>query len=172
VATQTGLDQDLRYHQRSGPGAGASVIETPSEDVYSFNATPRQSVYFRVWEHSTGLSYIKWKLIDDNGMELFDTCLGCSEPGAQVLVRGGTYTLTVGNQKYPSTGTYRLQLSNIPPPDRFTIKIGDKTPGFPVPAPALSKLRALRTFIVHAAPGQKVYFHIWNGKGMDYTNGA
>ena len=154
------------------PGAGAGVIESPgAEDVYSFNATPRQSVYFRVWEHSTGLSYIKWKLIDDNGMELFDTCLGCSEPGAQVLVRGGTYTLTVGNQKYPSTGTYRLQLSNIPPPDRFTIKIGDKIkPGIPgAGAGTIEAPGAEDVYQFSAAPGQKVYFHILErSKGMDY----
>jgi hypothetical protein len=37
------------------PGAGAGVIESPgAEDVYTFNAVPRQNVYFRVWEFSTG----------------------------------------------------------------------------------------------------------------------
>ena len=154
------------------PGAGAGVIESPgAEDVYSFNAAPRQSVYFRVWEHSTGLSYIKWKLIDDNGMELFDSCLGCSEPGAQSLARGGPYTLTVGNQKDPSTGTYRLQLSSIPPPDRFQIKIGDKIkPGIPgAGAGRIEVPGAEDVYQFSAAPGQKVYFHILErSKGVEY----
>lgn len=156
------------------PGAGAGVIESPgAEDVYTFNATPRQRVYFRAWEYSTGLSYIKWKLTDENGMEVFDTCLGCSEPGVQVLVRGGTYTLTVGNQKDPSTGTYRLQLYNVPPPDRFSIKIGDKIrPGIPgagagvIEAPGVEDV-----YTFNATPGQKVYFRLLeHGKGTEYIN--
>lgn len=154
------------------PGAGAGVIENPgAEDIYSFNAAPRQNVYFRVWEYSTGLSYIKWKLVDDNGMELFDSCLGCSEPGAQALARGGTYTLTVGNRKDPSTGTYRLQLSNIPPPDRFSIKIGDKIK-WGIPGAGAGRIEvpgAEDVYQFSAAPGQKVYFHISErGKGMEY----
>lgn len=149
--------------KESVPGSGAGVIESPGvEDVYTFNATPRQRVYFRVWEYSTGLSYIKWKLTDDNGMELFDTCLGCSEPGVQPLVRGGSYTLTVGNQNDPSTGTYRLQLSNVPPADRFSIKIGAKIgPGIPGPgAGTIEVPGAEDVYAFSAAPGQKVYFRL------------
>ena len=156
------------------PGAGAGVVESPgAEDVYTFNAAPRQNVYFRVWEFSTGLSYIKWKLVDDNGMELFDSCLGCSEPGAQLLVRGGTYTLTVGNQKDPSTGTYRLQLYNIPLPDRLPIKIGDKIkPGMPsAGAGRIEAPGAEDIYTFSAAPGQKVYIHLLDrAKGMEYIN--
>ena len=156
------------------PGAGAGVIESPgAEDVYTFNAAPRQNVYFRVWEFSTGLSYIKWKLVDDNGMELFDSCLGCSDPGAQALVRGGAYTLTVGNQKDPSTGTYRLQLYNIPLADRFSIKIGDKIkPGIPgAGAGRIETPGAEDVYTFSAAPGQKVYFHLSDrAKGMEYIN--
>jgi len=156
------------------PGPGAGVIESPgAEDVYSFNAAPRQNVYFRVWEHSGGLSYIKWKLTDDNGMELFDSCLGCSEPGAQSLGRGGAYTLTVGNQKDPSTGTYRLQLYNIPPTDRFPIKIGDQIkPGTPAAgAGRIEAPGAEDVYTFSAAPGQRVYFHLSDrARGMEYIN--
>ena len=158
--------------KESVPGAGAGVIESPgAEDVYTFSATPRQNVYFRMREHSTGLSYIKWKLTDENGMELFDSCLGCGEPGALVLVRGGTYTLTVGNQKDPSSGTYRLQTYNIPPPDRFSIKIGDKIkPGIPgAGAGRIEAPGAEDVYVFSAAAGQKVSFHLsQRGKGMEY----
>jgi hypothetical protein len=160
--------------KESVPGAGAGVIESPgAEDVYTFTATPRQRVYFRTWEYSTGLAYIKWKLIDENGMEVFDTCLGCSEPGVQVLVKGGTYTLTVGNQKDPSTGTYRLQLYNVPPPDRFSIKIGDKIKaGIPgAGAGMIEAPGAEDVYTFNAAPSQKVYFRLLeHGKGTEYIN--
>jgi hypothetical protein len=160
--------------KESVPGAGAGAIESPgAEDVYAFTATPRQRVYFRAWEYSTGLSYIKWKLTDENGMEVFDTCLGCSEPGVQVLIKGGTYTLTVGNQKDPSTGTYRLQLYNVPPPDRFSIKIGDKI-GAGIPgggAGVIEAPGAEDVYTFNAAPGQKVYFRLLeHSTGTEYIN--
>ena len=158
--------------KESVPGPGAGVIESPgAEDIYTFNAALRQNVYFRMWEHSTGLSYIKWQLTDDNGMSLFDSCLGCGEPGAQALARGGTYTLTVGNQKDPSSGTYRLQTYNIPPAERFSIKIGDKIkPGIPGSgAGRIEVPGAEDVYVFSATAGQKVAFHVSErGKGMDY----
>jgi len=42
-------------------------------------------------------------------MEIFNSCLGCSEPGVQTLVTGGKYTLTIGNRTNPSTGTYSFE---------------------------------------------------------------
>ena len=44
--------------------------------------------------YSTGMSYIRWRLVDGVGAEVFSTCLGCSEPGVQNLTKGGSYTLT------------------------------------------------------------------------------
>ncbi|HET9917917.1 MAG TPA: hypothetical protein VFQ89_12470, partial [Candidatus Binatia bacterium] len=156
------------------PGAGAGVIESPgAEDVYTFTATPRQRAYFRIWEQSTGMSYINWKLIDENGLEVFNTCLGCSEPGVQALTKGGVYTLTVGNQKNPATGTYRLQLYNVPPPNQFSIKIGDRIrPGIPgAGAGAIESPGAEDIYQFSATPGQKVFFRLLeHAKGTDYIN--
>jgi len=156
------------------PGAGAGVVESPgAEAVYTFTATPRQRVYFRIWEQSTGMSYINWKLLDGNGMEVFNTCLGCSEPGVQTLVTGGAYTLTVGNKKNPATGTYRLQLYNVPAPNQFSIKIGDKIkPGLPgAGAGVIESPGAEDFYLFSASPGQKVYFRLLeHGKGTDYIN--
>ena len=85
-------------------------IEGPgAEDVYSFNATPGQKVFFHLLERDKGMDYIKWRLVDDNGTEIFNTCLGCSEPGAQTLSRGGIYTLLVGNTTNPATGNYAFE---------------------------------------------------------------
>jgi TIR domain len=156
------------------PGAGAGVIESPGvEDIYSFIATPRQRVYFRIWEQSTGMAYINWKLTDENGMEVFNSCLGCSEPGVQALTKGGGYTLTVGNPNNPATGTYRLQLYNVPAPNQFRIKIGDKiTPGTPgAGAGVIESPGAEDIYQFSATPGQKVFFRLLeHAKGTDYIN--
>jgi hypothetical protein len=109
------------------PGPGAGVIESPGvEDVYSFEASPRQRVYFRVREHSSGIAYAKVRLLDSNETQVFESCLGCSEPGVQALTKGGPYTLTVGIRTDPSTGTYRLQLFDVPKPDEFAITLPAK----------------------------------------------
>jgi hypothetical protein len=156
------------------PGTGAGVIESPgAEDVYTFTAKPRQRVYFRAWEPSTGLSYIKWKVVDEDNMTVFDSCLGCGEPGVQMLIKGGTYTLTVGNMKDPSTGTYRLQLYAVPPPDQFPIKVGDKIkPGTPgAGAGIIESPGAEDVYVFNAAPNQKVFFRLLDhAKGTDYLN--
>ena len=155
------------------PGPGAGTIEVPgSEDIYAFTATARQRVYFRMFEHSTGMASIKWRLLDENSMEVFNTCLGCSDPGAQTLIRGGAYTLTVGNRTDPGTGTYRLQLFNVPPPNRFSIKIGDRIkPGVPGSGSGvIENPGAEDIYIFTASPGQKVYFHsLERSKGMDHN---
>jgi len=145
------------------PGPGAGVIEAPgAEVVYTFTATPRQRVYFRMVENSVGMSGIKWRLVDENAMEVFNTCLGCGEPGVQNLIKGGVYTLTLGNRTDPSTGTYRLQLINVPAPNRFSINIGDRIkPGVPsTGAGVIESPGAEDIYVFTSAPGQKVYFHL------------
>jgi hypothetical protein len=117
------------------------------------------------------MSYIRWRLVDENAMEVFNACLGCNEPGVQTLVRGGTYTLTVGNRTDPSTGTYRLQLFDVPAPNQFSIKIGDRirsgSPG--AGAGSIESPGAEDVYLFSAAAGQKVYFHLLDrDKGMDY----
>jgi hypothetical protein len=155
------------------PGPGAGTIEGPgSEDIYAFTATAPERVYFRMLEHSTGMALIKWRLLDENSMEIFNTCLGCSEPGVQNLIRGGAYTLTVGNRTDPGTGSYRLRLFNVPPPNRFSIKIGDRIkPGVPGSGSGvIENPGAEDIYIFTASRGQKVYFHLLErSNGMDYN---
>jgi hypothetical protein len=59
------------------------------------------------------------------GEQLFDTCLGCSHPGVVELRPGGRYTLAVGGGD-AATGAYSLQLTRVPPPDRFALELGSK----------------------------------------------
>jgi hypothetical protein len=156
------------------PAPGAGIIESPgAQDIYTFEARPRQKVYFRAWEHSAGMSYIKWRLIDSAGMEVFDTCLGCGEPGVQTLTKGGSYTLAVGHESNPATGTYRLQLYDVPSSKPFSIKIGDRIrPGIPAAGTGtIESPGSEDVYLFSATPGQKVSFRITErSKGMDYIN--
>lgn len=95
------------------PGPGAGFIETPgAQDIYTFTATPGQTVTFTVREQLTNYDSIDWRLVDEQGNEIFNTCLPCGDPGSLTLDRGGTYTLIVGSDTNPATGTYELQLLN------------------------------------------------------------
>jgi hypothetical protein len=137
-------------------GPGAATIESPgAEDIYTFTASPRQKVYFRVLSLSTGMDQIAWQLVDENMMRIFGTCLGCGEVGVQALTKGGTYTLTVGNKSNPSTGTYTLQLFDVPPARQFTIRIGDKIRPGVIESPGAEDI-----YTFTATPGQKIAFRL------------
>lgn len=150
------------------PGPGSGTIETPyGEDDYVFTAAPGERVYFRMVGHSTGMSYIRWRLVDAAGAEVFSTCLGCTEPGVQILAKGGTCTLTVGSDNDPSTGTYQLRLFNVPAPRQFSIKVGDEIKEN-APGPGAGVIESPGVEDIYAFPataGQRVYFRMWEHSG-------
>lgn len=95
------------------PGPGAGNIETPgAKDVYTFRAAPRQKVSARVFGGSPALiqGYLGWRLVDEDGTEIFKQGLYTGHPGVHTLLRGGTYTLTVGSDVDPAIGTYEVQI--------------------------------------------------------------
>jgi hypothetical protein len=97
--------------QRDFPGAGAGVIESPgAEDAYAFTVAAGQSVYFDLQARDEALAQNRLRLLDDDGAEIFNTCMGCSSPGVQSLTRGGAYTLIVGNPTEASIGGYTLEI--------------------------------------------------------------
>jgi hypothetical protein len=148
---------------RIGGGPVAGAIESPGvADVYAFEASPNQKVYFRMLEHSTGLADIRWQLKDRNDMSIFRTCLGCSEVGVQTLVTGGMYTLTVENQTDPSTGTYRIQLFDVPPSNLLSVRVGEKISG------AIESPGAEDVYTFTAAPGQVSFRLLSKSRGLDY----
>ena len=114
------------------PGGGSGTIESPGvKDIYRFTATAGQEIYVDN-QGQSGVSQVDWTIVDSAGTEIFRTCLGCTEPGLFALDLGGPYTLTVGDTRDDGVGTYRVQLWNVPEPDRFTISIGDTvSPGVP-----------------------------------------
>ena len=152
------------------PGPGAGTIESPGvRDVYTFTAAPGQRVYFRMFGHENGMEQIAWKLSDGEGAEVFDSRL-YTEPGVQLLRKGGAYALSVGSDHVPATGTYHLQLFNVPAPDQFAIKIGDtireNSPGRG--AGTIESPGAKDVYTFTAAAGQKVYFRkLEHSAGME-----
>lgn len=146
------------------PAPGAGNIETAgAKDVYTFTAAPRQQVYFRNFSHGNDMDQIGWTLADADGAEIFNMRL-YEEPGAQLLRRGGTYTMTVGSDRVPATGTYRLQLFAIPPPKAFQIRIGDKIKE-DAPGPGAGRIEspgAKNLYTFAAAAGQRVYFRMFD----------
>jgi hypothetical protein len=151
------------------PAPGAGSIESPgARNAYRFEATPGQRVYFRKFEHDRGMEQIEWKLIDAEGAEVFNSRMGYSEPGVQTLRRGGTYTLEIGSDRVPATGVYRLQLFEVAPPQRFSVKIGDSI-GENTPASGAGVIErpgAKDVYTFTAEAGQRVYF-----RKLDHTRG-
>ncbi len=112
---------------RDVPGAGAGYIENPGwNDIYTFTAESNQDVYFQVLERPMTNDEIYWRVEDDQGNELFNTCLQCGDPGLLTLDRGGTYSVIVGNESGAGTGAYEFRIWSVAPPDDFTINIGDR----------------------------------------------
>ena len=118
------------------PAAAAGTIEVPgARDLYTFTAQPKARVGFYLGSASSGMSGLRWRLTDGDGEELFDSCLGCSNPGVFELRKGGAYTLSVGGNADPVTGTYTARIVSVPPPTRIDLGTLDGTvriaPGTP-----------------------------------------
>lgn len=91
------------------PAAGAGNIESPGvEDVYTFHANAGQKVNVTV-PHAE--ITIGWKLQAPNGDSVFESCIGCGNPGVVTLSASGGYTVTVGQANSDHTGTYSFKLA-------------------------------------------------------------
>ena len=145
------------------PGPGAGNIETPGVfDVYSFEATPGQSVFFDLQAGANGK--VRWTLSDAGGNVIFDRLLN-QDRGTHTLEAGGLYTLRVGDADDDYTGTYQFKLWNVPEPQTFQIAIGD-TIADGVPAPGAGHIETpgvLDVYTFDATPGQSVYFDLQDG---------
>ncbi|MEZ4731122.1 MAG: Ig-like domain-containing protein [Caldilineaceae bacterium] len=141
------------------PGAGAGNIETPGvKDIYHFTATPGQQIYFDVQQAIDA----GWQATDAAGAVLFDTCLGCGDPGVKTLTLGGTYTITVGNDRGDGTGSYQFQIWNVPAAQIFTINVGDiiadGSPGAGAGNIETPGVKDIYHFT--AVAGQQIYFDV------------
>lgn len=154
------------------PGPGAGHIESPGvEDRYYFTATAGQTIYADLHDYS-GVSQINWQLHAPDGTRLFRTCLGCGDPGTQALPQSGVYTLTVGDDRDASIGTYEIQLWDVPAPDEFTIAIGDVISDG-VPGPGAGNIESPGVADIYrftAAAGQRVFFAMEEQNGVSQIN--
>jgi hypothetical protein len=111
------------------PEPGAGNIESPGvKDVYTFNATASQQVYFDLFDVDEALVQVDWTLVAPDGTVIFDhilNCCGGSDAGVHTLPQAGVYTLTVGDDTDAGTGGYGMTLWNVPAPDEFSIAVGD-----------------------------------------------
>ncbi len=141
------------------PVAGAGNIEAiGSKDVYTFTATPGQSVYFDEQGSSGG---IRWQVQDANeAVIVSDQTLSTNDPGLEILELGGTYTITVRGSSDTGIGTYQFQVLSIPDPELFSININDVVSDG-VPAAGAGNIEALGSRDIYtftAAAGQSVFF--------------
>lgn len=140
------------------PGAGAGNIETPgSSDVYSFTASPGQTIFFDRLENNIG--GVRVVLTDEDQTEVFNGNF-VLDPGTLVLTRGGTYTIDIGDDGRDNVGTYGFQLVAVPAPDSFAISIGQAVSDG-VPGNGAGNIEAAGSGDVYtftAAPGQVIFF--------------
>jgi serine/threonine protein kinase len=112
---------------RDQPAAGAGNLENPyAMDVYTFTAKPGQEVYFQTIKHPGNTFLTKFRLFDDIGNEIFNSCMQCGDRGLTQLERGGVYTLAVGQENDNSTGVYQIKIWDVPPPQEFSVEIGSE----------------------------------------------
>jgi len=147
------------------PGSGAGLIEAPgSKDIYTFTAEAGQDIYVHIIEPPSTSDTMNIYMDDDINANIFYSCMQCGDPGAIALERGGTYTLTVGNDD-PSgagTGAYRIKIWELPPPDEFSIELDDKIsrdePG--TGAGYIENPGSSDVYYFTAESGQDVYFQV------------
>jgi hypothetical protein len=156
------------------PGPGAGNIETPgSSDVFTFNATAGQSVYFDALTGNPCDSRLRWKCVGPTNQVLFDQWFaatpGCGngDPGTFTFTASGSYTVTVYGFT-DAIGTYAFQVMPVVP-QPFALPLGViVTNGVPGPgAGSIETPGALDVFTLHATAGESVYFDALTGNPCD-----
>jgi serine/threonine protein kinase len=154
------FDQQI---SRGSPGEGAGYIESPgAQDVYTLTAEAGQDAYFQVTRQPQTSDAIYWRIEDEAGNIVFNTCLQCGDPGLQTLESGGTYTITVDSANSHGVGAYEFKVWSVPPHDVFEIQIGS-TVSRDNPGPGAGNIEApgahdIYTFTANA--GQTVLFQV------------
>ena len=140
------------------PAAGAGRIESPgARDVYTFEAKPGQRVF--LYALRTDTSEIRLRLSEALGRDLYEQSVSIANQEV-ALDLGGQYVLTaVGNNG--STGAYSFRVWDVPPPQQFTLKIGDSiADGSPGPgAGRIESPGAQDVYTFEARAGQHIFLY-------------
>lgn len=153
------------------PASGAGILESPGAiDVYKFNATAGQRVYF---DEMTGIacsSGIRWSLANPSGVVIFDEVFATVEQcglggdaGLMTLTNAGEYTLTVYGRG-DATGSYAFRVNTVVD-QSFNIAI-DQTISKGVPQAGAGSIEtpgARDFYSFQAISGQQVYFDEMTG---------
>ncbi len=147
------------------------TISSPGEiDRFSFFANAGQTVFFDL--QSGGNFGSEWRLLDELGRQVFRASFS-GDYGLVTLTQGGAYFLTVGAETSTWIGGYQFRIWNVPPPDTFTISIGDIVSDG-VPGPGAGRIESpghSDVYSFSASPGQVVYFDFLSGGSLaiDWT---
>jgi len=148
---------DVPPPKQASVGVGATIADAiPSpgaRNAYTFSATAGQVLYFQDKPATSVQSDLKWRLADSLNQEVFNKCL-CGDAGVTTLTRGGSYTLTVGNDTTPETGGYEFWIWEVPPPKQAAISIGEHVSDA-IPSPG-----ARNVYTFSASAGQVVSFEV------------
>jgi hypothetical protein len=95
---------------RDRPGPGAGYVETPGAlDIYTFTGTAGQIITLTLADMN--LPELYWRLEDEAGNELFNTCIQCGNPEPITLLHDGVYKIIVGNENNSRTGVYGFKIT-------------------------------------------------------------
>jgi len=156
------LDEQI---SRDSPGEGAGYIESPgAKDVYTFTVEAGQDAYFQMNKPAQTNDAIYWRVEDEAGNVIFNTCLQCGDPGLQTLESGGVYTITVDSVNNHGVGSYEFKVWSVPPQEVFDIQIGDSVTRDD-PGPGAGIIEAPGAHDIYnftATAGQTVLFRVLN----------
>lgn len=143
-------------------------IMTPGQyRAYRFEAEPNSQIFVWTVKADDGMSQIKVRIVDAQGEEVDDTCLGCGNMGVVTLKQGGVYTLLVGSDREPATGAFELRVNRIPPTSNFSVPIDSRlVSGGPGPGAGEVEVPGAKdTYTFEATPGQQVF--VWTAEYDD-----
>jgi predicted secreted protein len=151
------------------PSAGAGNLETPGAmDVYTFEAAAGQVVFFDLLSGGTGR--MNWELTDADGNRVFREGF-FFDPGSVTLVRGGRYTLSIGNPDSDYVGEYGFRIVVVPAAGEFRLSVGD-TVSDGVPAAGAGRIESpgvLDRYQITVATNQRVVFDLLSGGTGSWT---
>ncbi|MEZ4605377.1 MAG: hypothetical protein R2880_10740 [Deinococcales bacterium] len=79
---------------------------------YSFSLTQPSDLYITFYEGPDDLSYQDFVVLDVQGNELLNYCLGCGSPGLQHFDTAGNYRIKVGGTDR-TTGRYSFGVYSV-----------------------------------------------------------
>jgi hypothetical protein len=157
------------------PAAGAGIIETPgATDIYTFTGTAGATVYFDEQSGAGCDSVLGWKLVDPDGVTVFDEvfaglnqCGSGGDAGLVTFAKSGQYRVIVYGRA-DGVGTYQFEIYPVGP-QTFPLLIGQVVKQ-DVPAPGAGIIEtpgATDTYTFTGTAGATVYFDEQSGAGCD-----